>query len=94
MHKHAKTCWGTEIVSKALETKNELTVNEVCKSLSKVNLQDGTITTLFERKGKGNVSFSIKQTYTETWSVNILISQESYVPSYAELSVLNGWQRA
>ena len=72
MHKHAKTCWGMEIVSKVLETKNELTINEVCKSLSKANLQDGTITTLFERKGKGNVSFSMKQhTYMETRSVNI-----------------------
>ena len=72
MHKHAKTCWGTEIVSKALETKNKLTINEVCKSFSKSNLQDGTITTLFERKGKGNVSFSMKQhTYTGTQSVNI-----------------------
>ena len=59
-------------VSKVLETKNELTINEVCKSLPKANLQDGTITTLFERKGKGNVSFSMKQhTYMETQSVNI-----------------------
>ena len=71
-HKHAKTCWGMEIISKVLETKNELTINEVHKSLSNANLQDGTITSLFERKGKGNVSLSMKQhTYMETQSVNI-----------------------
>ena len=68
MHKHAKNCWGAEIVSRALETKKELTIKEVRASLAKANLHDGTITALFERKGKENVTFSMKQhTYTETW---------------------------
>jgi len=72
MHKHAKNCWGGEIVSKALETKNNLTINEVRKSLSNAKLQDGTITALFERNGKEKVSFSMKQhTYLETRSENI-----------------------
>jgi hypothetical protein len=67
MHKHAKNCWGAEIVSKALETRKELTIKEVRASLAKAKLQDGTITALFERKGKENVTFSMKQhTYTET----------------------------
>jgi hypothetical protein len=67
MHKHAKICWGVEIVSKALETKKDLTINEVRESLAKAKVQDGTITALFERKGKGVVSYSMKQhTYTET----------------------------
>jgi hypothetical protein len=67
MHKHAKNCWGGDIVSKALETKKDLTINEVRESLAKSKLENGTITALFERKGKGNVSFSMKQhTYTET----------------------------
>lgn len=67
MHKHAKGCWGGEIVSRALETKKDLTINEVRESLAKAKLQDGTITALFQRQGKGNVSFSMKQhTYTET----------------------------
>ena len=67
MHKHAKNCWGAEIVSRALETKKELTIKEVRASLAKANLHDGTITALFERKGKENVTFSMKQhTYTET----------------------------
>ena len=76
MHKHAKNCWGEEIVSKALEMKNQLSINEVRKSLAKAKLQDGTIMALFERKEKENVTFSTKQhTYTETWSDN-LTSQE------------------
>ena len=76
MHKHAKNCWGEEIVSKALEMKNKLSINEVRKGLAKAKLQDGTITALFERKGKENVTFSTKQhTYTETRSDN-LTSQE------------------
>ena len=72
MHKHAKNCWGGEIVSRALETKNDLTINEVRRSLSKAKIQDGTITAMFERKGKESVSFSMKQhTYSETRSENI-----------------------
>ena len=51
MHKHAKICWGVEIVSKALETKKELTINEVQRSLSNTKIQDGTITAMFERQG-------------------------------------------
>ena len=62
-----------EIVSKALQTRNELTIKEVRKSLSEARLQNGTITALFERTGKETVSFSMKQhTYMETRLVNIL----------------------
>ena len=74
MHKHAKTCWGGEIVSQAPETKKDLTINEVRESLAKAKVQDGTITAMFERKGKGSVMFSTKQhTYTETRSVDIIL---------------------
>ena len=67
MHKHAKNCWGDEIVSKALGTKGELTVDEVRKSLGNAKLHDGSITASFERKGKERVTFSTRQhTYTET----------------------------
>ena len=77
MHKHAKICWGVEIVSKALQTKNKLTIKEVRKSLLEAKLQDGTITALFERSGKETVSFSMNQhTYMETWSVNIYNQSE------------------
>jgi hypothetical protein len=76
MHKHAKICWGVEIVSKALQTKNELTIKEVRKSLSEAKLQDGMITALFERMGKETVSFSTKQhTYMETRSVKYIYNK-------------------
>ena len=67
LHEHAKICWGGEIVSKALVTKRDFTINEVCQSLAKAKVQDETITAIFERNGKGNILFSTKQhTYTET----------------------------
>ena len=67
MHKHAKNCWGEENVSKALETKGELSIDDIRKSLAQAKLHDGSITTSFERKGKGRVMFSTRQhTYTET----------------------------
>jgi hypothetical protein len=67
MHKHAKNCWGEETVSKALDTKGELSISDVRKSLGQAKLHDGSITASFERKGKGSVTFSTRQhTYTET----------------------------
>lgn len=67
MHKHAKNCWGEENVSKALETKGKLSIDDVRKSLAQAKLHDGSITASFERKGKGRVTFSTRQhTYTET----------------------------
>lgn len=94
MHKHAKNCWGGEIVSKALETKNDLSINEVRKSLGNAKLQDGTITASFERKGKGNVTFSTKQhTYVETRSGNLTSQKKNTNRFDAELNVYDGWQR-
>ena len=67
MHKHAKNCWGDEIVSKALESKGSLSINDVRKSLSEAKLHNGSIVASFERKGKGSVTFSTRQhTYMET----------------------------
>jgi hypothetical protein len=95
MHKHAKNCWGGEIVSKALETKKDLTISEVRKSLSEAKLQDGTITAMFERKGKESVTFSTKQhTYLETRSGNISIQKKNTHRFVAELKLFDGWQRA
>jgi hypothetical protein len=74
MHKHAKTCWGEEIVSKALETKGDLTIDDVRKSLANAKLHDGSITAAFERKGKGVVTFSTRQhTYMETRLIQLFI---------------------
>ena len=58
MHKHVKNCWGEEIVSKALEGKGELSIDDVHKGLSLAKLHVGSITASFERKGKGKVTFS------------------------------------
>jgi hypothetical protein len=68
MHKHAKNCWGEETVKKALQAKHELSIEDIRKSLATVAKQrDGSITTLFERKGKESVTFSSRpHTYTET----------------------------
>ena len=94
MHKHAKNCWGGEILSKALETKKVLTISKVRKSLSEAKLQDGTITAMFERKGKESVTFSSKQhTYLETQSGNISIRKKNTHRFVAELKLFDGWQR-
>ena len=74
MHKHAKNCWGEEIVSQALETKGSLTIDEVRKSLAGAKVQNGSIVAAFERKGKGVVTFSTRQhTYEETRLINKVI---------------------
>jgi hypothetical protein len=79
MHKHAKNCWGEEIVSNALKTKNELSIDDIRKSLGNAKLQNGTITALFDRKGKGNVTFSTKQhTYAETRSGNLTSQKKKH----------------
>ena len=90
MHKHAKNCWGEEIVSKALQTKSELTINEVRRSLSNAKIQDGTITAMFERKGKESVTFSMKQhTYLETRSGNVTIkNNKNYSPIYCRVEIV------
>jgi hypothetical protein len=50
--------------------KNKVDVDVVRETLSEAKVVDGTLTAMFERKGKGIVTFSTKQhTYTETRSV-------------------------
>ena len=74
MHKLAKICWSVEIVSKVLQSRDELTIKDVRKSLSEAKIRDGTIMAMFERKGKEVVSSSMKQhTYMETRSVILYI---------------------
>jgi SOS-response transcriptional repressor LexA len=74
MHKHAKNCWGEENISRALETKGALSVEDVRKNLSSAKVVDGSITASFERKGKKAVTFSTRQhTYMETRLVDTII---------------------
>ena len=71
MRKHAKHCWGEEIIKKADEAKDELTLDNIRESLAGAKkAQDGSIVAFFDRKGKGKVKYMIRQhTYQESRSV-------------------------
>ena len=56
--KHAKSCWGNDVVRAADDAKN---ADEVRTKIVPNYLQDGSITTAFERKGKGNITYSHRQ---------------------------------
>ena len=62
LRKHAKKCWGTEIVATADKAK---TAKEVRDTTVKGYLDPQSITTAFERKGKGKVTYSYRQ-HTKT----------------------------
>jgi hypothetical protein len=64
LRKHAKICWGEEVLKAADETKNVA----LARGIVAQSGGDPTITAMFERaKGKGAVSYSHKQhTKTET----------------------------
>ena len=56
--KHAKSCWGNEVVSAADDAKN---AEEVRTKIVPNYLQDGSITAAFKKKGKGNITYSHRQ---------------------------------
>jgi hypothetical protein len=64
MRKHAKTCWGADILASADTAKH---VDEVRATTVKGILNPQSITAAFERKGKGKVTFSHRQ-HTKTES--------------------------
>jgi hypothetical protein len=68
MRKHAKHCWGEDIIKKADEAKEELTLDNIRETLSEAKkTQDGSIVAFFDRKGKGKVKYMIRQhTYEES----------------------------
>ena len=64
LHRHAKICWGEENVARADEARN---IEEACRGLKDAKLINGTITAVFERTGKGKVTYSVRQhTKSET----------------------------
>lgn len=64
MRKHVKSCWGDDVLQAADEARN---ADEVRTKIIAGYLKDGSITTAFERKGKGKVTYSHRQhTRTET----------------------------
>jgi hypothetical protein len=58
MRKHAKRCWGEDIVKSADKAAN---ANEVRQTTIKGFLDPQSITAAFERKGKGKVTYSHRQ---------------------------------
>lgn len=68
MRKHAKHCWGDDIIKKADEAKEELTLDNIWEGLAEAkNTQDGSIVAFFDRKGKAKVRYMIRQhTYEES----------------------------
>jgi hypothetical protein len=58
MQKHAKKCWGDEVVTSADVADN---ANEVCATTIKGFLNPQSIMAVFKRKGKDKVMFSHRQ---------------------------------
>jgi hypothetical protein len=58
LRKHAKKCWGDEIVALADKAK---TAKDVRKTTVKGTLNPQSITAAFERNGKGKVTYSYRQ---------------------------------
>ena len=57
LRKHAKVCWGAETINAADQTKDA----SEAQSLVSLGHKDGSITAVFERARKGNVTYSHRQ---------------------------------
>jgi hypothetical protein len=81
MRKHAKHCWGEDIIKKADEAKDELTLDNIRETLAEAKkTQDGSIVAFFDRKGKARVKFMIRQhTYEESRSVLEMVQAIEYL---------------
>ena len=55
LRRHAKLCWGTDVVKAADKARN---VDNVRTKIRPGLLKDGSITTAFKRKGNGQVTYS------------------------------------
>jgi hypothetical protein len=64
MRKHARKCWGDDIVTSA---DNAANANDVRRTTIKGYLDPQSITAAFDRKGKGKVMYSHRQ-HTKTES--------------------------
>jgi hypothetical protein len=63
LRKHAWKCWGKKLVQDAEATKD---LQGVRKGLKNTRMKDGALTAVFERVGKGKVSYShVPHTYEE-----------------------------
>jgi hypothetical protein len=58
LRKHAKICWGEDVVATANETRDVLAARE---ALGKMKMKDGLILKAFERVAKSKVTYSHRQ---------------------------------
>ena len=71
MRKHARHCWGEEIIKNADEAKEDLTLDNIRERIAEAKREkDGSIVACFDRTGKEKVRYMMKQyTYEESRSV-------------------------
>ena len=76
MRKHAKVCWGDEVLKAADDAKN---AEEVRTKIVASVLRNRSITASFERKGKGRVTYSHRQhTKSETrWVIELRVAWDA-----------------
>ena len=59
LRRHAKVCWGDEVVERASEAGD---IKSARRALDGAKLRrDGSITAVFERNGKGKLTYSHRQ---------------------------------
>ena len=75
MRKHAKRCWGDDVVTAADKAAN---ANDVRRTTVKGALDPQSITAAFERKGKGKVTYLHRQ-HTKTESRYVQAALQSLV---------------
>ncbi|KAA1479015.1 hypothetical protein DENSPDRAFT_753489, partial [Dentipellis sp. KUC8613] len=87
MRKHARHCWGDEIIDAADQAAN---ISVVREKIVKPFLRDGSITAAFKRSKKGKVTYSHRQhTKAETKGFNCLMKTGRpgyYIPSPSTVS--------
>jgi hypothetical protein len=72
LRKHAKGCWGDEVVAAADDTRD---LQAARKALGKVRLVDGSITAAFKRVATDKVTYSHRpHTFTEAQYVSSSLS--------------------
>lgn len=91
LHCHAKLCWGEETVSAADDTRDANTTHEALQHNKKL---DGSITSVFQCTGKGQVTYSHHQhTKLEAQYVFSSNSENSHLIKFAASSLYVGSQR-
>ena len=91
LRRHAKLCWGEETVSAADDTGDAKTT---CEALRHDKKLDGSITSVFQRTRKGQVTYSHRQhTKLEARYVFSSNSENSHLIKFAALSLYVGLRR-